>query len=212
MAFLGLRVGECVRVRFSDINLERRTIRVLNIKEKEWEYMDLPPRAHEAIFSYISRYEDKIKERGGWLIHNNVKTAKGEKMHHSEGNIRRVFRDIIKELKLDDTYLVLGTRGFQPGEARNLYRLSCHSFRHFFGAKCYELTQDLVLTAKLLRHKNIQTTMTYLEAISKKKKAAICSIFPSQKQAEVTKGDNMQEFMEVFRMYQQMKTGKMGAL
>ena len=218
MAYLGLRVSEAVRVNVADIDLNKSQIRVWNAKTREWQYMNMPPAAYMALSEYLKRYGDKINERGGFLVHNNLKNPKNGRVYLNEGTVRRGLAAILKEVGLDDHYKEIPTNGYQQGERRKLRRLSSHSFRHHFGAKVYEESGgDIVMTCKIMRHKRIDTTMVYLESVNKKLKEGITNAFPdrvdSSKEGRHTmKSADMDEFVKVFRLYQQMKAGKMGAL
>ena len=152
---LGLRVGELVRLRVSDIMkdetgfyLKIPTLKRGGVKGKvkgsiqrgelPKAYEDIPLSSdlasiREILSKYISKY--KIKD---WIF-----PYKG--LHLPEYTVARYFKSYARKVGMDPRY-------------------SIHSLRHFKGFYTYKMKTDLRAVQILLRHRDIKTTAIYADA------------------------------------------------
>ncbi len=203
MECLGLRISECVIVNLRELDFDKRTVRRWNCKKKEWKIMPMPPKLYDELQGYLREYGDEVRRHGGYLIYNRFRPETAKNFHLSIGNLRTVFKRYLRKAGLDDCYIVLKSGGNQPGKTRTLTRLCPHSFRHYFGAQVYKRTKDIVLTSKLMDHSRLDVTMTYMDSVGEKMTEAMNMTFGNSKGPEI----DIQEFMNVYQMYQRMKAG-----
>jgi len=155
----GLRVGELVRLRVSDIVMEdnnyylriptlKRNIRKGIVKgsikrgQLPETYEDIPFPSME-ILNFIKKYIDKYKLEN-WFF-------PWKDSHLPEYTACRIFKRYAKKIKLNPEY-------------------SIHCLRHFKGYQIYKSKTDLKAVQTILRHKSIRTTEVYAEADLETKK------------------------------------------
>lgn len=129
----GLRVGEAAKLKVSDIDGERMTIRVRQGKGAKDRYTILGERALEVIREYFHVYHPK-----DWLF-PGVKDGN----YVSVSTFQRAFRDA---LDLTDI----------PKKA------SVHTLRHSFATHLLEHGTDLYFIQRLLGHTSSRTTAVYI--------------------------------------------------
>jgi integrase/recombinase XerD len=136
----GLRVSEVVALRISDVNLTKRTIRVLHGKGDKATTRGLHPSAIDA----VARWLDTIKRLG-------IKAA-------------RLFCTL-KGAELHPQYLrnLMGRLRSQAGIAK---RCNPHGARHTFANDLREGGADVAVISKLLGHSSISVTSIYLDHLS----------------------------------------------
>ena len=152
----GLRVGELVNVKISDIDLSRKVILVLGKGNKErevtyGEYCD------EILRLYLSDgYRKFNKNNELYLFLNN----NGEKI--TERGIRYVLDQIIKKTSLNKS-------------------ISPHVLRHSFATHLLNEGCDLLTVQKLLGHESISATQIYTHVSTDRLKEVYYSSFPRAK-------------------------------
>lgn len=149
MGNLGLRVGEAIRLRRCDINLDEEYIKIPTLKQdgkkginkgsiKQGElpatYIDIPidDEISKILSNHIKRFNIKGQQ---WLFSN-------KNNHLPKWKAQRYFKKYAKKAGLDKV-------------------LSIHSLRHYRGVSAYKGLKDIRAVQLLLRHKNINSTQTY---------------------------------------------------
>lgn len=128
----GLRVGEVVRLRMQDIDIERRTVRIKQGKGKKDRYSLLSDSAYDMVMSYV-----KEQKPNGWLFPGQVPGR-----HLAERSVQKMFEHALESSGLGK-------------------KASVHSLRHSFATHLLEKGIDLRYIQQLLGHANIRTTEIY---------------------------------------------------
>ena len=139
----GLRVGEVVRLKISDICSKTMRIRVENAKHDTNRYTILSETTLQVLRDYFREYFTKGYKLDDWLFpgqkpgeHLNVKTIKNTL------------------IKLRNRFLLDRS-------------ISAHTLRRSFATHALEDGTDPAFIQQLLGHKRINTTMSYLNLTSK---------------------------------------------
>lgn len=149
----GLRVGELVSVKVSDIDLGSRVILVLGKgnKERRVTYGDY---CHDALKLYLSDGYLKLNKTGSsYLFLNN----NGEVI--TERGIRYVLDQVIKKTSLNKS-------------------ISPHVLRHSFATHLLNEGCDLLTVQKLLGHESISATQIYTHVTTDRLKEVYYNSFP----------------------------------
>lgn len=134
----GLRVSEVVRLKFGDLDAERRTLLVRQGKGRKDRLTVLSEHAFTAVQAYVERYKpDK------WLF-------PGQNFN-SPISVRSVQKMFEK---------ALADSGIQKD-------VSLHSLRHSFATHLLEGGIDIRYIQELLGHRNVQTTEIYTHVATK---------------------------------------------
>ncbi len=152
----GLRVGEMVNVKVSDIDRGSRRIIVLGKgnKEREVTYGDY---CEESLLLYLNDgYKKLNKNNNSYLFLNN----NGEKI--TERGVRYVLDQIIKKTSL--------TKSISP-----------HVLRHSFATHLLNEGCDLLTVQKLLGHESISATQIYTHVSTDRLKEVYYNSFPRAK-------------------------------
>jgi site-specific recombinase XerD len=130
----GLRPGEVIKIRSSDIDAERMMLRVRQGKGHKDRYTIISP----ICLQVLRRYWKEYRPKGGWLF-------EGEKtgQSYSASSLQQLFR-----------------KARQKAGIRK--HVSPHSFRHSFATHLLEEGVDTLTIKELLGHKQLQTTAIYL--------------------------------------------------
>lgn len=127
----GLRVGEVVRLRFQDIDIERKTIFIKQGKGKKDRYTLLSDAALAVIQHYIRKDRPKI-----WLFPGQTSG------HLTERTVQKVFEQALNAAKIKK-------------------KVSVHSLRHSFATHLLEGGTDLRYIQELMGHQSVRTTEIY---------------------------------------------------
>ena len=149
----GLRVGELVSVKVSDIDLGSRVILVVGKgnKERRVTYGDY---CHDALKLYLSDGYLKLnKNVSDYLFLNN----NGEVI--TERGIRYVLDQVIKKTSLNKS-------------------ISTHVLRHSFATHLLNEGCDLLTVQKLLGHESISATQIYTHVTTERLKEVYYNSFP----------------------------------
>jgi integrase/recombinase XerD len=128
----GLRVGEVVRLRLNDLDLERRTLHVRQGKGNKDRMTVLSQSAIEVVQQYI----DQTKPEN-WLFPGQYPNK-----HLSERTVQKVFEAAVKTAKVKKD-------------------VSVHSLRHSFATHLLEDGIDIRYIQELLGHQSTRTTEIY---------------------------------------------------
>lgn len=134
----GLRVGESVRLRVTDIDGERKMIHLRGTKGNKERYTLLSDAALNALRIYYKEYMPKV-----YLFE-----GQGKREHLSERSIQHVFERAVKAAGIRKT-------------------ISLHGLRHSFATHLLESGVDLRYIQTLLGHNSSKTTEIYTH-VSKK--------------------------------------------
>ncbi len=134
----GLRVGEVVRLKVSDIDSKRKLIHIRNAKGKKERYTLLSDTVLEMLREYYKQFRPK----------EYLFDGQGERKHLSERSVQEVFHRAI-----------ISARIKKP--------ISVHGLRHSFATHLLENGVDLRYIQELLGHNSSKTTEIYTH-VSKK--------------------------------------------
>jgi integrase/recombinase XerD len=129
----GLRLGEALRLRVTDIDSQRMMIRLCQAKGNKDRYTLLGERTLKRLREYWSVYRPK-----GWLF-----PTQGLDKPLTPSTIQRVFK-----------------RSVQDAGIRK--EVSVHTLRHSFATHLLEAGTDLYYIQRLLGHTTVKTTALYL--------------------------------------------------
>lgn len=103
-AFLGLRIGEVIKIKLEDIDFVNKQIKIRTEKQKHYEtdlFMALHEKLEALLLEYVTAYESEIKTSDGCLFFSD---GKGKAKHISSAYARKFFRKICKRAGLTQTY------------------------------------------------------------------------------------------------------------
>ncbi len=136
----GLRIGESVKLRIKDINLDRRTAFIKGGKGKKDRITILAENIIEDIQKYLDQYTPDY-----WLFEGQTGGQ------YSMSSIRKIFRRSVDKAGLDPFSTV-------------------HTLRHSFATHLHERGMDIRNIQELLGHSSSETTDIYTHIIQKSKK------------------------------------------
>ncbi len=152
----GVRVGELVNIKTSDINLSERKIIILGKgnKERQVEYGEY---CEEILNTYLKDGREKLKKSTtDFLFLNHL----GEKL--TERGVRYILNELIKQTSL--------TKNISP-----------HMLRHSFATHLLNEGCDLTSVQKLLGHESISATQIYTHVTTDRLKEVYYHSFPRAK-------------------------------
>ncbi|MFH1695389.1 MAG: site-specific integrase [Candidatus Micrarchaeota archaeon] len=161
-AFLGLRIGEVIKVRLHDINFDKRNIIIHSEKTQVHDELYL----HDAIFpllrDFVSKHKQEILDNANFVFFS--RNSRGKKPFLSTPYLRKKFREICARAGLTEFYSFAEDQNNPHccSSNRKLFRLTTHSLRHYYVTKVYNSTLDPVTTSRLARHTKLQTTQIYI--------------------------------------------------
>jgi len=132
MLNMGLRVSEVANLRFYDVSLNNRKLRVVNGKNGKDRDLIIPGYTLELFEKWV-----KIRPESNYFF----STLNGERLliRYLQAMIKR-YKEKIKLQK----------------------NISPHSLRHTFATEFYRQTKDIETLRKILGHSNISTTQIYV--------------------------------------------------
>lgn len=133
----GLRVGEVVRLKISDIDSDRMMLFIHRSKGKKDRYVPLSQVALGVLRTYYIAFKPKE-----WLFEGQYGGQ------YSPRSAQVIFKEAISKLKLPK-------------------HLTFHSLRHSFATHLHESGTDIGFIQALLGHENIKTTMIYTRVAKK---------------------------------------------
>ncbi len=178
LANTGLRIGEAVRLRIENIDLEQRTIKVDTEKQKvkTIDFHPIPESIYPLLNHYIIKYKTRIDCRGGWLFpqtkHNNKHI-----LHKIARDRFYYYRDICG---LNRTYAIAHDDKNPVSKRighRELHNLTLHSFRHWYKYKLDRANIPYGMIRALMRHTGGSITDQYGQYSFEEKKKAVDEVF-----------------------------------
>jgi len=162
-AFLGLRIGETVKIRIEDIDFQNKQIKIRTEKQGPYEIMDsmfLHERLETLLQDYIHEYEREIIQHKGYLFFSE--TFRGKYDYITADRARNIFREICNRANLTEYYgnrtPISGVKNFKPGK---LYKLTTHSLRYAFAQYLRRQEIPIEIRQHLMRHKSRETMQIY---------------------------------------------------
>jgi integrase/recombinase XerD len=129
----GLRVGECVKIRLNDLDLEEKMGRVIQGKGKKDRNIILS----KALIEHIKEYTQTRKNQSDYLFET-------KKAHISERQAQKIVK----------------TAATKAGIKKNVF---CHALRSSFATHLLESGVDIRIIQELLGHSNLSTTQRYTQ-------------------------------------------------
>ena len=163
--YTGMRANEIFSLRWQDIDIENRTIFILETKntESRTAYMT------EGILEIFNN-----KESG--LPHEYVFPQEIVRGATSKGGWRQAL-PTTKKNEVSKTYFsVVEEIGFNDGIVDSRYKVCFHTLRHTFGSWLAIRGESLQTIAELMGHKRISQTMRYTHLCPDKKKLAVAGL------------------------------------
>lgn len=138
---MGLRVSEVSRLRWSDMDAERKSVRVFQGKGRKDRVVSLPD-SLAGLLKAVEELQPKLNRQGG--CEDYVFCAEGcrEQRHLSPRTIQRVVATTAKAAGIQKT-------------------VTPHALRHSFATHLMESGTDIRYIQKLLGHANLETTTIY---------------------------------------------------
>jgi integrase len=125
----GVRIGEALRVKWLDIDLERRTAHITPEKHSNPRIL---PLSHKLVNMLNS-----LPRKNQFVFPKNYNT-------------------------LRESYRYLKNKTANKLQNPRLKKITFHTFRHWKGTMEYHKTKDIIHVKKILGHKEIKSTMTYI--------------------------------------------------
>lgn len=144
---LGLRFTELINLDYEDIDFERKKIILKNTKNKEQPHLAMDPELEKILKDYIEYFNIK----SGPLFKGKLG--------------RRIERHVI-----DNNFNKIKKAAGLPKE------FTIHCFRRYFITTLNRKGVDPFLISKLARHKDIQTTLSYIGHTEEEKRKAMAFI------------------------------------
>lgn len=159
MAYMGLRVGEVCPLRYDSIIFDQgKPVRIrLKLEKSERICERIIPDKIKPDLEYFLLIRKHIG-RGIYIL-EPLNRSNSKNWHITPATLRWALLKCTRDLKLDDIYYL------RKGKNKALHRISCHTFRHYFISRFYELSQhDLIGTQRVIGHANSETTARYIRS------------------------------------------------
>lgn len=164
----GLRVREVCNLQVSDIDLERRTLKIRDSKnpnrKKNMGYgkdriVPIPECAVSPIKKWLS-----VIEGGKYFI----PSEKSPDLPLRTKTLHLWFADARKRAGLSNVdYIVEYKKKTAYRQETTIYKIRFHHLRHFYAQYVYEKTRDLYAVSGLLGHNQVSTTQVYAKISDK---------------------------------------------
>ena len=131
LGYAGLRRAECANLRWMDLDLRSRMLRVVRGKGKKERYVPMPPPLVKALMEWRS-----VRQRTSeWVFPGQYLIRPID--------VRTIWRDVT-----------------DASDAAGIH-VTPHRLRHTYGTEMYRDSKDPYGVAKVMGHSNIATTMRY---------------------------------------------------
>ena len=142
----GLRLGECLRLRIKDVNLDKKLLVVRSGKGDEDRVTVLP-------YSLLDDLKEQMRQARQTYEEDRKKnvdprTAVVRRHHVHPASLQRAFKKAVEEAGIGKPATI-------------------HALRHSFATHLLEAGYDIRTVQKLLGHKHVQTTMIYTHVAGK---------------------------------------------
>ena len=136
-AFTGLRLIDCCKLQWSNINFDTKIIRTIPVKTQRIK--------RYAVIPLVKQLEEKLKTARQWEINNYILPAIAERYSKNPDGIRK---DTIKILKFTGLKTTESPEGLQRKKA--ICRYGFHSFRHTFASIMASKGYNINMLAKVM--------------------------------------------------------------
>lgn len=133
----GLRLGEVVNLKISDIDSKRMLIHIRQTKYNKDRYVPLSPLALSGLRKYFQKYRPQE-----YLFNGHIS---GSPIHRV--TVEGIMRDTVKKAKISK-------------------KATPHTLRHSYATHLLEMGMNIRRVMELLGHSNIKSTMVYLHLIN----------------------------------------------
>lgn len=177
MAYLGLRIGEVVKVNIRDIDFQTRELRVKSEKTNRLDLLIIPLGLFQQTQAFIDGHRPIIDSSQGYIFFKDVDRKQREEFWLEPNYVRKIFREYLVDAGLDEAYDI-SEESVNGRCVRKLHTLKTHSFRHYAITKFARASNgNLILTSRFARHSEPNTTMTYINTNKSELYSAIESAF-----------------------------------
>jgi integrase len=183
----GLRVREVCRLQISDIDLERRAVKIRDSKNpnraRQGYGKDRIVPLPEIAISPIKKWLEII-QGGKWFL----PSAKSPDLSLRTKTLHEWFRETRKRAGLDEIDYVASYKKINPANKRDrtpVYKFRFHTLRHFYATYVYDKTRDLYAIANLLGHNQVTTTQIYARISDKQKRETVDFAFNTPARMQV---------------------------
>lgn len=161
MAYMGLRISEVLNLKWHDIIGNYQTLRVELIKQgHKIKERIIPKILQDDLKDYIS-YKKQFARKDNFYIFQPSPISNSRSSHIKPATVRWKIREIREALGLKDCY-------YTTKNGNKLQRITNHTFRHYFMTLIYEKSGfDIMACKQIIGHKKIDTTMRYINPISR---------------------------------------------
>jgi integrase len=177
-AYLALRIGEVCIINLNDFQFEKRQLKIHTEKGNFLAVLKIPPFLFKATSEYIQTYQADIVNAKGYLFYPDKKYSKST-TYLNINYARKVFRGYLVKAGLDETYDT-SDESFPDRPKRKLHRLTTQSLRHY-GITNFnrEVNGNITWTQVFARHKEISSTLVYINRATEEVFNAIDSAYAS---------------------------------
>lgn len=157
MMYLGLRVGEAIKLRRENFNegFSRLTFAPLKKRTPKIHQRLIPEILQKKLIEYDKRFKTLYRE--GYLFppYNNQSTNS----HIQCTTIHFWCKRMREDLKLGQVY-------YRRTDGNPMHRLSAHTFRHYFAWRLYTVSNhNIKAVQEILDHEKYETTANYINAL-----------------------------------------------
>lgn len=157
-SFQGLRIGEIIRLKWSDVDLKYGEMRILDAKNtkryKSGYGKDRVVPINEMFIPLLKKWR-MINEQEEYVIPGNSRRDEGY-VQSMVRDYQKKFHRILEKVGLDEV-----SHYQEDGKPRYKYHL--HTLRHVCGTNLYRAGMDLYQIKEFLGHEKIETTQIYCE-------------------------------------------------
>ena len=156
------RVDEILRLRWKDVNFEKRTVKLWTRKRKDGKYESDQMPVNQVLYDTLkARWERRVQDK--WVYFNQKsKKGKGDRYYHRQKMMAAICKRA--DIKPIGTGHMKLWRGKDIGKVVEIpLYYGFHSFRHFMASYINDVEKTSAKsTQRLLRHRNVTTTEGYL--------------------------------------------------
>lgn len=161
-AYMGLRIGEAVRIRLDDIDFETRELVIDSEKTRVKDVLRIPAGLFRELNEFVTIHQREIREAQGYIFFKDNDNNKNCRLHVNKDYARKMFRVARHAAGLASVYGV-SEESCRDHRSRQLYRLGTHSLRRYAITRFHHVSRDIVLTSRYARHLDTSETIKYIE-------------------------------------------------
>jgi integrase len=170
------RIDEILRLRWKDVNFEKRTVTLWTRKRRDGKYESDQMPMNQVLYDTLkNRWQKRTQDQ--WVYFNKkAQEGKGDRYYHRP----RMMASICKRAGITPVGKgeITLWRGKDKGKVVEIdHHYGFHSFRHFMASYLADVEKISSKSAqRLLRHKNLSTTEGYLHFIDPNQRATMASV------------------------------------